>query len=147
MQCLQFNASCALFASLSTPQRRRCARKTDKMSTAKELASCPDVYRSLNTAELRELLQNDDKMEQIIGLDEKVMPAFFLFLFFFIRKINVLFCIFGSARILIASRPASLLGTDLFHGSSFACVATDRISIQLRVCAANIELRAETKQS
>ncbi|XP_076017292.1 vacuolar protein sorting-associated protein 37D [Genypterus blacodes] len=41
------------------------------MSTAKESASCPDGYRALNTNELRELLQNDDKMDQIIRLNEK----------------------------------------------------------------------------
>ncbi|XP_051903577.1 vacuolar protein sorting-associated protein 37D-like [Hippocampus zosterae] len=34
-------------------------------------AACPDGYRALSTGELRELLQSDDKMEQIIGLNEK----------------------------------------------------------------------------
>ncbi|XP_037125559.1 vacuolar protein sorting-associated protein 37D [Syngnathus acus] len=33
--------------------------------------ACPDGYRALSTGELRELLQSDDKMEQIIGLNEK----------------------------------------------------------------------------
>ncbi|XP_054612007.1 vacuolar protein sorting-associated protein 37D isoform X1 [Dunckerocampus dactyliophorus] len=41
------------------------------MSNSKESNSCPDGYRALSTGELRELLQNDDKMEQIIRLDEK----------------------------------------------------------------------------
>ncbi|XP_077402136.1 vacuolar protein sorting-associated protein 37D isoform X1 [Vanacampus margaritifer] len=36
-----------------------------------EPTACPDGYRALSTGELRELLQSDDKMEQIIGLDEK----------------------------------------------------------------------------
>lgn len=42
------------------------------MSTSKESNSCPDGYRALSTSELRELLQNDDKMDQIIRLNEKV---------------------------------------------------------------------------
>ncbi|XP_061754903.1 vacuolar protein sorting-associated protein 37D [Nerophis ophidion] len=41
------------------------------MSNLKESSACPDGYRALSTGELRELLQNDDKMEQIIRLDEK----------------------------------------------------------------------------
>ncbi|XP_041863414.1 vacuolar protein sorting-associated protein 37D [Melanotaenia boesemani] len=41
------------------------------MSNLKEANSCPDGYRALSTAELRELLQNDDKMDQIIRLNEK----------------------------------------------------------------------------
>lgn len=41
------------------------------MSTVKESNSCPDGYRALSTSELRELLQNDDKMDQIIRLNEK----------------------------------------------------------------------------
>ncbi|XP_077596006.1 vacuolar protein sorting-associated protein 37D-like isoform X1 [Stigmatopora nigra] len=36
-----------------------------------EAIASPDGYRSLNTGELRELLQSDDKMEQIIRLNEK----------------------------------------------------------------------------
>ncbi|XP_061607326.1 vacuolar protein sorting-associated protein 37B isoform X1 [Phyllopteryx taeniolatus] len=36
-----------------------------------ELTACPDGYRALSTGELRELLQSDDKMEQIIRLNEK----------------------------------------------------------------------------
>lgn len=96
MQCLQIDSSCVLFASLYIPMRTGCKRipsastaiQTDKIHKAKEFGSCPDMYRSLNTAELRELLQNDDKMEQIIGLDEKVMPFFFFFyvksMFFFV---------------------------------------------------------------
>uniref|UniRef100_A0A3P8SV07 VPS37D subunit of ESCRT-I n=1 Tax=Amphiprion percula TaxID=161767 RepID=A0A3P8SV07_AMPPE len=34
-------------------------------------STCPDGYRALSTGELRELLQNDDKMDQIIRLNEK----------------------------------------------------------------------------
>ncbi|MED6236807.1 hypothetical protein ATANTOWER_014538 [Ataeniobius toweri] len=41
------------------------------MSNSKEGTSCPDGYRALSTAELRELLQSDDKMDQIIRLNEK----------------------------------------------------------------------------
>ncbi|GLD46388.1 vacuolar protein sorting-associated protein 37D, partial [Lates japonicus] len=40
------------------------------MSTVKESGTCPDGYRALSTSELRELLQNDDKMDQIIRLNE-----------------------------------------------------------------------------
>lgn len=85
------DASCALSASLYIPMRTRCERvptastatRTDKMSKATEFGSCPHAYRSLNTEELSELLQNDDKMDQIIALDEKVKPwDFFFFLFF-----------------------------------------------------------------
>eukprot|EP00066_Takifugu_rubripes_P020329 XP_011609595.1 PREDICTED: vacuolar protein sorting-associated protein 37B-like isoform X1 [Takifugu rubripes] len=76
---LLIDASCALSASLYIPMRTRCERvptastatRTDKMSKATEFGSCPDAYRSLNTEELSELLQNDDKMDQIIALDEK----------------------------------------------------------------------------
>lgn len=45
------------------------------MSNLKEANTCPDGYRALNTSELRELLQNDDKMDQIIRLNEKVRRA------------------------------------------------------------------------
>lgn len=41
------------------------------MSNAKESSTCPDGYRALSTSELTELLQNDDKMDQIIRLNEK----------------------------------------------------------------------------
>lgn len=41
------------------------------MSNLKESSTCPDGYRALSTGELRELLQNDDKMDQIIRLNEK----------------------------------------------------------------------------
>ncbi|KAM7373981.1 hypothetical protein PAMP_006661 [Pampus punctatissimus] len=41
------------------------------MSNLKESNTCPDGYRALNTSELSELLQNDDKMDQIIRLNEK----------------------------------------------------------------------------
>ncbi|CAL8364587.1 unnamed protein product [Lota lota] len=41
------------------------------MSNLKEANSCPDGYRALSTSELRELLQNEDKMDQIINLNEK----------------------------------------------------------------------------
>lgn len=44
----------------------------NKMSNLKESNTCPDGYRALNTSELTELLQNDDKMDQIIRLNEKV---------------------------------------------------------------------------
>lgn len=47
------------------------------MSNPKEASTCPDGYRALSTSELRELLQNDDKMDQIIRLNEKVRyPVF-----------------------------------------------------------------------
>ncbi|XP_061659322.1 vacuolar protein sorting-associated protein 37B [Syngnathoides biaculeatus] len=36
-----------------------------------EFMASPDGYRALSTGELRELLQSDDKMEQIIRLNEK----------------------------------------------------------------------------
>lgn len=72
----------------------------DKMSKAKEFGSCPDMYRSLNTDELRELLQNDDKMEQILVLDEKVMS--------FPPSISfVLLCHFGLVSIEIDVRNRS----------------------------------------
>ncbi|XP_034406700.1 vacuolar protein sorting-associated protein 37D [Cyclopterus lumpus] len=41
------------------------------MSNLKESSTCPDGYRALSTSELRELLQNDDKMDQILRLNEK----------------------------------------------------------------------------
>lgn len=41
------------------------------MSNLKESNTCPDGYRALSTSELRELLQNDDKMDQILRLNEK----------------------------------------------------------------------------
>ncbi|XP_040907773.1 vacuolar protein sorting-associated protein 37D [Toxotes jaculatrix] len=40
------------------------------MSSSKESSTCPDGYRALSTSELRELLQDDDKMDQIIRLNE-----------------------------------------------------------------------------
>uniref|UniRef100_A0A3P8WG53 VPS37D subunit of ESCRT-I n=1 Tax=Cynoglossus semilaevis TaxID=244447 RepID=A0A3P8WG53_CYNSE len=40
------------------------------MSRLKESSTCPDGYRALSTSELRELLQNDEKMDQIIRLNE-----------------------------------------------------------------------------
>lgn len=135
--------SCALFASLYIPMRTRCKRKpsvstaiqTDKMSKAKEFGSCPDMYRSLNTAELRELLKNDDKIDQIIVLDEKVMPFFLVFFSFFVRKPNVrsCFCCFGSLCILITNKSCSICLT-----AHVACVATDRVSIKPLICAGNI---------
>lgn len=42
------------------------------MSRLKESSTCPDGYRALSTSELRELLQNDEKMDQIIRLNETV---------------------------------------------------------------------------
>lgn len=47
------------------------------MSSSKESNCCPDGYRALSTSELKELLQNDDKMDQIIRLNEKVRSAAF----------------------------------------------------------------------
>ncbi|KAK1882331.1 Vacuolar protein sorting-associated protein 37D [Dissostichus eleginoides] len=41
------------------------------MSTLKEANTCPDGYRALSTSELQELLQNDEKMDQILRLNEK----------------------------------------------------------------------------
>lgn len=122
MQYLQFDASCALFASLYIPMRTGCKRipsastaiQTDKMSKAKEFGSCPDMYRSLNTAELRKLLQNDDKMEQIIALDEKVMPSFiYLFcLFFYVKSV---FCF------VFLAHPAFLLQINLVRCLEHIC--------------------------
>ncbi|XP_037323937.2 vacuolar protein sorting-associated protein 37D [Pungitius pungitius] len=42
------------------------------MSDPKEANACPDGYRALSTGELRELLLNDDKMDQILRLNEKL---------------------------------------------------------------------------
>ncbi|KAK2828404.1 hypothetical protein Q5P01_019438 [Channa striata] len=42
------------------------------MSSSKESSTCPDGYRALSTSELRELLHNDDKMDQIVRLNEKL---------------------------------------------------------------------------
>ncbi|XP_072530529.1 vacuolar protein sorting-associated protein 37D [Salminus brasiliensis] len=41
------------------------------MSQKREANSCPDGYRVLNTSELRELLQDEEKMDQIVRLNEK----------------------------------------------------------------------------
>ncbi|XP_056141489.1 vacuolar protein sorting-associated protein 37D [Lampris incognitus] len=41
------------------------------MSNFKDTNNCPDGYRALSTSELRELLQNEEKMDQIIRLNEK----------------------------------------------------------------------------
>ncbi|XP_073335665.1 vacuolar protein sorting-associated protein 37D [Pagrus major] len=41
------------------------------MAQLQELKCCPDGYRALNSTELTELLHNDDKMDQIIRLNEK----------------------------------------------------------------------------
>uniref|UniRef100_UPI0037E8FB1A vacuolar protein sorting-associated protein 37D n=1 Tax=Semicossyphus pulcher TaxID=241346 RepID=UPI0037E8FB1A len=41
------------------------------MSNMMEPNTCPDGYRALSASELSELLQNDDKMDQIIRLNEK----------------------------------------------------------------------------
>lgn len=111
----------------------------DKMSEANECGSGLDLYRSLNIAELKELLQNDDKMEQIIGLEQKVMP-------FFYNVKSMFSFVFLAHRNFIASRSCSMFETDLFHGSSFACVATARVSIKLRICAANTEMRDKNAQ-
>ena len=46
------------------------------MSNFKDTNSCPDGYRALNTSELQELLQDEDKMDQIIRLNEKVFFSF-----------------------------------------------------------------------
>nr|XP_019960678.1 PREDICTED: vacuolar protein sorting-associated protein 37D-like isoform X1 [Paralichthys olivaceus] len=66
-----------------TFRRERCERGADRpplivhsrsargnMSGARESNSCPDGYRALSPAELRELLHSDDKMDQIIRLNE-----------------------------------------------------------------------------
>ncbi|XP_054481999.1 vacuolar protein sorting-associated protein 37D isoform X2 [Anoplopoma fimbria] len=45
------------------------------MSNLRESNTCPDGYRALNTSELRELLQNDDKMDQILRLNEKELQV------------------------------------------------------------------------
>ncbi|KAI5089448.1 vacuolar protein sorting-associated protein 37D, partial [Silurus meridionalis] len=42
------------------------------MSQKREVNSCPDGYRVLNTSELRELLQDEGKMDKIVRLSEKV---------------------------------------------------------------------------
>ncbi|XP_056295311.1 vacuolar protein sorting-associated protein 37D [Pseudoliparis swirei] len=42
------------------------------MSTGKESSACPDGYRALSESELRELLHRDDKMDQILRLNEKL---------------------------------------------------------------------------
>uniref|UniRef100_A0A3Q1KEI6 VPS37 C-terminal domain-containing protein n=1 Tax=Anabas testudineus TaxID=64144 RepID=A0A3Q1KEI6_ANATE len=50
----------------------------NKMSNSKESGGCPDGYRALSTSELRELLQNDDKMDQIVRLNEKELLEKFM---------------------------------------------------------------------
>lgn len=42
------------------------------MSQKREANSCPDGYRVLSTSELRELLQDEAKMDKIVRLSEKV---------------------------------------------------------------------------
>lgn len=42
------------------------------MSQKREVNSCPDGYRVLSTSELRELLQDEAKMDKIVRLSEKV---------------------------------------------------------------------------
>ncbi|XP_051524510.1 vacuolar protein sorting-associated protein 37D [Myxocyprinus asiaticus] len=42
-----------------------------RMSQKRDLNSYPDGYRALNTSELQELLQDQDKMNQIVRLSEK----------------------------------------------------------------------------
>lgn len=43
------------------------------MSQKRDTNCCPDgYYRVLNTSELRELLQDEEKMDQIVRLNEKV---------------------------------------------------------------------------
>lgn len=46
------------------------------MSQKRDVNSYPDGYRVLNTSELRELLQDEDKMNQIVRLSEKVRLGF-----------------------------------------------------------------------
>ncbi|KAM6970200.1 vacuolar protein sorting-associated protein 37D [Aplochiton taeniatus] len=41
------------------------------MSYSKDANSCPEGYRALNTSELQELLQDEEKMDQIVRLNEK----------------------------------------------------------------------------
>lgn len=43
------------------------------MSHLNDTNSYPDGYRALNTSELRELLQDEDKMDQIVRLNEKFL--------------------------------------------------------------------------
>lgn len=69
-QCKR-DATTVRTVSLSEPNRCRSrSEQIDKKMSAS--SCCPDGYRALSSAELRELLQNDDKMDQIIRLNEKV---------------------------------------------------------------------------
>lgn len=118
---LLIDASCALSASLYIPMRTRCERvptastRTDKMSKATEFGSCPDAFRSLNTEELSELLQNDDKMDQIIALDEKVKPWDFLLSFKRVKPNSRCFAFLANVFIAFGSR--STLVPDLLRGA------------------------------
>lgn len=70
---LHFAFQCGRDVNASQPPL--VAIRMDKMSKTAESGSCPDGYRALSTDELRELLQKDTKMDQIIGLNEKVRTA------------------------------------------------------------------------
>lgn len=71
-QCVCVRARCNRCADFLCSVFAVAAFWRSKMSISKESGCCPDGYRALNTSELRELLQNDDKMDQIIRLNEKV---------------------------------------------------------------------------
>lgn len=60
---------CGLYAS---PTRTVVGLDRNTLTKMSASSCCPDGYRALSSAELRELLQNDDKMDQIIQLNEKV---------------------------------------------------------------------------
>lgn len=45
------------------------------MSNFKDTNSTPDGYRALNMSELQELLQDKEKMDQIVRLNEKVFGS------------------------------------------------------------------------
>lgn len=47
-----------------------------RMSQKRDVNSYPDGYRVLNSSELRELLQDEEKMNQIVRLSEKVFLRF-----------------------------------------------------------------------
>jgi len=47
-----------------------------RMSQTRDVNSYPDGYRVLNSSELRELLQDEEKINQIVRLSEKVFLRF-----------------------------------------------------------------------
>jgi len=50
--------------------------KGTRMSQTRDVNSYPDGYRVLNSSELRELLQDEEKINQIVRLSEKVFLRF-----------------------------------------------------------------------